>query len=64
MCILIKRLLSYGNEVFYTIKNPTSTTEAAQCCRGVNMGFYFYIMCLVCNCSEQVEALAAETVRI
>ena len=42
-------------------KNPASTTEAAQCCRGRTWDF---IMCLVCNCSEQVEALAAETVRI
>ena len=53
--------LSYGNEVFYTIKNPTSTTEAAQCCRDRTWDFIMY---LVCNCSEQVEALAAETVRI
>lgn len=61
MCILVKRLLSYGNEVFYTIKNPTSTTGAAYAAAA---GTWDYIRYLICNCSEQVEALAAETVRI
>ena len=59
--IRAEHLLSYGNEVSYTIKIPHPPPKQHNAAAA---GTWDYIRYLICNCSEQVEALAAETVRI